>query len=256
MGGRQGPKAKIRLYVAAALKPGAVVPLRPDQAHYASKVMRLGPGARVLLFNGRDGEWRARIESLGRKGGEAIAEVRTRAQGSEPDAALLFAPLKKNALDFVIEKATELGIAVLQPVLTRRTAAERVNLARLRAQAIEAAEQCERLTVPEVRPALALERALSDWNGARRLYVADETGGGVPAAEAFSGADPAGPVAFLVGPEGGFERSELDALAPLLFVTRIALGPRILRAETAALAALACWQALAGDGRSPPPPRD
>ena len=255
MGGRQGSRTRIRLFVAAALAAGAAVPLRPDQAHYASKVMRLGPGARVLLFNGRDGEWRARIESLGRKGGEAIAEVRTRAQGSEPDAALLFAPLKKNALDFVIEKATELGIAVLQPVLTRRTAAERVNLARLRAQAIEAAEQCGRLTVPEVRPALALERALGDWNGARRLYVADETGGGVPAAEAFSGADPAGPVAFLVGPEGGFERSELDALAPLLFVTRIALGPRILRAETAAIAAIACWQALAGDGRAPPPLR-
>ena len=256
MGGRQGSRTKIRLFVAAALTAGAAVPLRPDQAHYASKVMRLGPGDLVLLFNGRDGEWRARIESLGRKGGEAITEARTRAQAPETGAWLLFSPLKKTALDFMIEKATELGVAVLQPVSMRRTAAERVNLARLRVHAVAAAEQCERLTVPEVRPALALERALSDWNGARRLYVADEAGGGVPAADAFSGANPAHPVAFLVGPEGGFERSELDALAPLPFVTRIALGPRILRAETAALAMFACWQALAGDGRSPPPPRE
>ncbi|MSO84528.1 MAG: 16S rRNA (uracil(1498)-N(3))-methyltransferase [Rhodospirillales bacterium] len=281
MDGRQGSRAKVRLYVAAALRPGAAVPLHPDQSHYAGKVMRLGPGDDVLLFNGRDGEWRAQIESLGRKGGEAIARARTRAQGPEPDAMLWFAPLKKTALDFVVEKATELGIAVLQPVLTRRTVVERVNLARLRARAIEAAEQCGRLTVPEVRPALALERALGDWAGARpdrgasfsarvtpigvhshddsparRLYVADETGGGVPAADAFSGADPAAPAAFLVGPEGGFERSELDALARLPFVTRIALGPRLLRAETAALAVLACWQALAGDGRALPPPRE
>ena len=255
MSGRRGPGARIRLFVAAALKAGAAVPLHPDQSHYAGKVMRLGPGDEVLLFNGRDGEWRARIAVLGRKGGEAVARARTRAQGLEPDAALLFAPLKKTALDFAVEKATELGIAVLQPVLTRRTAVERVNLARLRAQAIEAAEQCGRLTVPEVRPALALERALGDWDGTRRLYVADETGGGVPAADAFFGAGPAGRVAFLVGPEGGFERSELDALARLPFVTRIALGPRLLRAETAAIAALACWQALAGDGRMLPPPR-
>jgi 16S rRNA (uracil1498-N3)-methyltransferase len=256
MSGRQGTRAKIRLFVAAALSLGAVVPLRPDQAHYASKVMRLGSGDGVLLFNGRDGEWRARICSLGRKGGEATAEAQTRMQVPETGVWLLFSPLKKTALDFAIEKATELGIAVLQPVLTRRTAAERVNLARLRAHAIEAAEQCERLTVPEVRPMLTLERALGGWNAARRLYVADETGGGAPAADAFSGTDPAGPVAFLVGPEGGFERSELDALARLPFVTRITLGPRILRTETAALAALACWQALVGDGRSPPPPRE
>lgn len=256
MGGKQGPPARIRLFVAAALGPGAAVPLRPDQAHYASKVMRLGPGDRVLLFNGRDGEWRAQIEGIDRKGGKTIVEARTRAQISEPDVTLLFAPLKKTAIDFVIEKATELGVAVLQPVLTRRTAVERVNGTRLRARAVEAAEQCERLTVPEVRPALALARVLSDWNGARRLYVADETGGGAPAAEAFSGAGQAGPVAFLIGPEGGFERSELDALGQLPFVTRIALGPRVLRAETAAIAALACWQALAGDGRAPPPLRE
>ncbi|MCC7016378.1 MAG: 16S rRNA (uracil(1498)-N(3))-methyltransferase [Rhodospirillales bacterium] len=256
MGVRRGSGAKIRLFVAAGLAAGAAVPLSPAQAHYAGKVMRLSVGDSVLLFNGRDGEWRARIDSLGRKGGEAVAETRTRAQVPAHDPWLLFAPLKKTATDFMIEKATELGVALLQPVMTRRTSAERVNVERLRAQAAEAAEQCERLTVPGVRPMLTLERAMADWNGARRLFVADETGGGVPAAEAFSGAAPSGPVAFLVGPEGGFERSELDALSRFPFVTRVALGPRILRAETAALALLACWQALAGDGRSPPPPRE
>jgi 16S rRNA (uracil1498-N3)-methyltransferase len=280
MGGRRDAKAKTRLFVAAALGAGAAVPLRPDQAHYAGRVMRLGPGDPVLLFNGRDGEWRARIDSLGRRGGAATAEARTRAQSPAPDPWLLFAPLKKTAMDFMIEKATELGVALLQPVMTRRTASERVNVERLRAQAIEAAEQCERLTVPEVRPMRTLERAMGEWNGARpdrgasfsaratpigvpshddsparRLYVADETGGGVPAAAAFSAA-PSGPAAFLVGPEGGFERSELDALGSLPFVSRVVLGPRILRAETAALVLLACWQALAGDGRAPPPPRE
>jgi 16S rRNA (uracil1498-N3)-methyltransferase len=263
-------KAKIRLFVSAPLAAGGAAALTSDQAHYAGRVMRLGPGDRVRLFNGRDGEWRGRIESLGRKGAAAVVEERLRAQVPEPDAWLLFAPLKKAALDFLIAKATELGVAELRPVMTRRTASERVNVERLRAQAVEAAEQCERLTVPAVRPMLTLERAFGDWPRARpdrgasfiarRLFVADETGGGAPVAEAFSGADaatgPQGPVAFLVGPEGGFERSELDALARLPFVTRVALGPRILRAETAALALLACWQALAGDGRSPPPPRD
>ena len=251
---RRESRAKVRLFVAAALRASASVPLSPDQAHYANKVMRLEPGDRVRLFNGRDGEWRARLETLGRKGAAAIVEERSRAQFPEPDIRLLFAPLKKSALDFLIAKATELGVAELQPVSTRRTAAERVNLARWRAQAIEAAEQCERLTVPDVRPLETLERAMGAWDGTRKLYVADETGGGVPVAEAFADTDAGiGPVAFLVGPEGGFAQSELDALARLPFVTRVGLGPRILRAETAALVLLACGQALAGDGRSPPP---
>jgi 16S rRNA (uracil1498-N3)-methyltransferase len=255
------PWAKVRLYVTVPLARGAAVPLTPDQAHYAARVMRLRPGDRVLLFNGRDGEWHARLEQLGRKGGAATCEARTRAQVPEPDAWLLFAPLKKSALDVLIAKATELGVAELRPVSTRRMSSERINLARLAAQAAEAAEQCERLTVPEVRPLAPLAHAVDAWPGPRRLYVADETGGGMPLAVAFAGVAPAGvvssaPVAFLVGPEGGFERSELDALVRLPFVSRVHLGPRILRAETAALVLLACWQALAGDGRVRPPPRD
>jgi 16S rRNA (uracil1498-N3)-methyltransferase len=255
MGEPEEPRAKARLHVAAPLAAGAAVTLTPDQAHYASRVMRLGVGDRLSLFNGRDGEWRARVKTIGRKGGEAVVEERTRPPAAESGPILLFAPLKKSALDFLVAKATELGASELRPVLTRRTAVARVNVERLRAQAIEAAEQCERLTVPDVRPMETLERALGAWEGARRLFVADETGGGVAAADAFSAAPRARPVGFLVGPEGGFERSELDALGRLPFVTRVALGPRILRAETAALVLLACWQALAGDGRAPPPPR-
>jgi 16S rRNA (uracil1498-N3)-methyltransferase len=218
--------------------------------------MRLGVGDRLSLFNGRDGEWRARIKSVARKGGEATVEERTRPQTVEPEVILLFAPLKKSALDFLVAKATELGVSELRPVSTRRTVAARVNLERLRAQAVEAAEQCERLTVPDIRSPESLERALGAWDKTRKLFVADETGVGTPMADVFSATDRASSVGFLVGPEGGFERSELDALGRLPFVTRVALGPRILRAETAALAVLACWQALAGDGRAPLPPRD
>lgn len=248
---------KIRLFVEASLAAGARVDLSPDQAHYAGRVMRLGPGDALALFNGRDGEWRGCVARLDRKGGEAVAEERLRSQTAGSDLWLLFAPLKKTATDFLVEKATELGVARLVPVFTRRTAAERINRERLRARAVEAAEQCERLDVPEVVAAATLDRLLAEWPAGRRLFVADEQGGGTPAAEAFaSGPQDAPAHAFLIGPEGGFERSELDALGRLPFVSRVTLGPRILRAETAALAMLACWQAIAGDGRSQPPARD
>ena len=247
---------KIRLFVEGPLVAGGRAALSPDQAHYAGRVMRLAPGDALTLFNGCDGEWRARIARLDRRGGEAAIEERLRPQVSCPDLWLLFAPLKKTATDFLIEKATELGAARLLPVLTRRTASERINLARVRARAIEAAEQCERLDVPDIAPPATLDRALASWPRGRRLFVADERGGGVPAVEAFSAADGDQGHALLIGPEGGFERSELDALVRLPFVSRVALGPRILRAETAATAMLACWQAIAGDGRSLPPARD
>lgn len=248
---------KIRLFVEGSLAAGARVELSPDQAHYAGRVMRLGPGDALALFNGRDDEWRGRIARLDRKGGEAVAEERLRPQTAGSDLWLLFAPLKKTATDFLVEKATELGVARLVPVFTRRTAAERINRERLRARAVEAAEQCERLDVPEVAEAATLERVLAEWPAGRRLFVADEQGGGIPAAEAFASSPKDAPAhAFLIGPEGGFERSELDALGRLPFVSRVTLGPRILRAETAALAMLACWQAITGDGRSQPPARD
>lgn len=251
------PRPKIRLFVDGPLAAGARVDLSPDQAHYAGRVMRLESGDALALFNGRDGEWRGRVARLDRKGGEAVAEERLRSQATAPDLWLLFAPLKKTATDFLVEKATELGVTRLVPVFTRRTAAERINRERLRARAIEAAEQCERLDVPDVAEATTLDRVLAEWPAGRRLFVADEQGGGIPAAEAFASSPKDALVhAFLIGPEGGFERSELDALGRLPFVSRVTLGPRILRAETAALAMLACWQAMTGDGRSQPPARD
>ena len=247
---------KVRLYVEGPLAAGIRAGLTPDQAHYAGRVMRLGPGDVLGLFNGRDGEWRGRIARLDRKGGEATVEDRLRPQVSGPDLWLLFAPLKKTATDFLIEKATELGASRLMPVLTRHTASERINIERLRARAIEAAEQCERLDVPAVADPATMDQTLAAWPSARRLFVADERGGGVPAAEGFASPSTAQGHALLIGPEGGFARSELDALAGLPFVSRVGLGPRILRAETAALAMLACWQAIAGDWRFPPPARD
>ncbi|MBM3565874.1 MAG: 16S rRNA (uracil(1498)-N(3))-methyltransferase [Alphaproteobacteria bacterium] len=244
---------RVRLYVESALAPGARVALSAEQTHYLGRVMRLGPDDGVLLFNGRDGEWRGRIAALGRKAGETIAEQSLRPQPAATDIWQLFAPLKKTATDFLVEKATELGASRLVPVFTRRTVSERVNAGRLRARAIEAAEQCERLDVPEIAESRALEEAVRSWPGNRRLFVGDEQGGGRPVADVFASGF-RGPIAFLTGPEGGFDPSELDALGRLPFVSRVALGPRILRAETAALALLACWQALAGDGREPPAP--
>jgi 16S rRNA (uracil1498-N3)-methyltransferase len=180
----------------------------------------------------------------------------TREQAPEPDLWLCFAPIKRARIDFVAEKATELGVAVLQPVLTEHTAVERVNVERLQANAIEAAEQTERLTVPEVRAPLALAKLLGAWRAERRLLICDETGGGPPIADVLATLDEAAraaPWGIVIGPEGGFSAGELGLLRRMKDVVSVGLGPRILRADTAALAALACWQALVGDWRKPTP---
>jgi len=246
---------KIRLYVTCDLAAGAAVALDEKQAHYLRAVMRLAPGDEVLVFNGRDGEWRARIDQLGKKAGALAVVERTRAQETGPDLWLLFAPAKRGSPELVARAATELGVSALQPVTTRRTVVGRLNTDRLRANAIEAAEQCGRLDVPAVLKPMALDALLADWPAERRLMLCDETGGGAPVADALSAAErPAAhatPWAVLVGPEGGFDPSELDALGKRPIVTSVGLGPRILRAETAAIAALACWQALVGDWREP-----
>jgi 16S rRNA (uracil1498-N3)-methyltransferase len=247
-------RPKVRLYVEAPLEAGQVIGLDPAKAHYLGAVMRLAAGAEVALFNGRDGEWRARIDGVGRGWCSLAAVECLRPQRASPDLWLVFAPIKRARIDFVAAKATELGVAALRPVLTRHTTVERVNLERLRANAVEAAEQCERLDVPQVVAPVALEALIEDWPRGRRLMLCDESGASPPVAAAlapFAGA-PAGPWAVLAGPEGGFARSELDALNKREFVTAVSLGPRTLRADTAALAALACWQALIGDWRTPP----
>jgi 16S rRNA (uracil1498-N3)-methyltransferase len=249
------PSPKARLFVEADLWPAAAVPLSAKQAHYLGVVLRLRPGAAIAVFNGRDGEWLARVEALGKGGATLAAVERRRPQTPEPDLWLAFAPIKRASIAFLAQKATELGASRLIPVFTRNTQVKRVNRARLEANAIEAAEQCGRLGVPEVAEPVSLEDLIAAWPAGRRLLVPDETGGGRPLAEALVAADGApGPFAILTGPEGGFARSELDALGNLPFVTLVGLGPRILRADTAALAALACWQALLGDWRRGPAP--
>jgi len=238
-----------RLYIESALAPAARIPASEDHAHYLLNVMRRTAGAEVILFNGRDGEWLANLEIPGKRRVEFVVTRQTRAQEGLADVWLAFAPVKR--IEFLAEKAAELGVAVLKPVFTRHTDINRVNTQRLKANTVEAAEQCERLSVPEVYEPVTLDQLLAAWPTDRTLYVLDETGGGAPIAKVFGAADmPARPVGFLTGPEGGFAQSELDALRQLPFVTAVGLGPRVLRAETAALAALACWQALRGDWRS------
>ncbi|MEO0682653.1 MAG: 16S rRNA (uracil(1498)-N(3))-methyltransferase [Pseudomonadota bacterium] len=242
--------AKIRLHVDAALGPDAAVPLTREQAHYLFTVMRLGPGDAVRLFNGRDGEWRAEAVEVGRRTGVLAARERLRPQDRARDLHLLFAPVKKARTDFIVEKACELGCAAVRPVFTRFTQAERLRPDRLSAHMIEAAEQCGFLTVPALQEAEKLSAALDRWDPARRLLVCDERRDAPPAARALArfAASP-GPWAVLIGPEGGFSDEEMARLRELPYVTRVSLGPRVLRADTAAVAALTLWQSVLGDWR-------
>lgn len=238
-----------RLFVPAALAEGGEVALSPGQAHYLRDVLRLAPGAMVALFNGRDGEWTAELTLLAKGRAEARLAGRLRPQAPAADLWLLFAPIKGHRLDNIVEKATELGIAVLQPVLTRRTVVSRVNLDRLRANAQEAAEQSERLGLPELREPVRLERLLADWPAGRRLVHCDERGQ-APAMMAAIASLPMGtPGALLTGPEGGFAPEEQEMIGRLPEVVAATLGPRVLRADTAAIAAITIWQAMLGDWR-------
>lgn len=242
-----------RLYVANDLAPGDTIALAEEQSHYLARVMRLGTGDPVRLFNGRDGEFDAAIAAAGKREVTLKLGSRTREPAAPPDLWLLFAPLKKANTDLVVEKAVELGVAEIYPVLTERTGAENVRTDRLKRIAIEAAEQTERLDVPPVREAADLSALLAGWPKDRRLFFADEAGdeGGKPWGGSAGRAGPMprvdGPAAILIGPEGGFTPAERSRLRGFSFVTPIGLGPRILRAETAAISALTLWQALNGD---------
>lgn len=241
-------RPKIRLYVPHDLAADRQIAIDGNPAHYLIHVMRCAPGDEVAAFNGRDGEWRAVIAAIGKRDCELRPAECLRPQADGPDLWLLFAPVKRAGTDFLVQKATELGVAVLQPVQTRRTVAERVNLDRFRATAIEAAEQSGRLTVPAVREMAPLSDLLDAWPAGRRLLFCDE-GGAAPSAVATLAGAPAGDWAVLVGPEGGFEAGERDRLRGEAFVAPVSLGPRILRAETAALVALTLWQGILGDCR-------
>jgi len=240
------PGGNVRLFVEAALGEGASVVPSEAQAHYLLHVMRARPGSRVRLFNGRDGEWRAAIAIVTKRGLTLTCEAQIAPQTRAPDLWLLFAPLKRAPIDFLAQKATELGVARLAPVFTRRTVAERVNTERLRANCIEAAEQSARRDVPEVLEPVVLARALEGWDAGRALFFCDEAGDARPLAAAAAGAR-GQRAAVLIGPEGGFAPEERAMIRGLTACVPVTLGARLLRADTAALAALAVWQAVAGD---------
>lgn len=234
-----------RLYVREPLAPGAMVPLDRAQAHYLGTVLRLTSGERVLVFNGRDGEWSATLHVQKRTAALRV-EGRTRPQPAPGDLHYLFAPLKAARLDYMVQKAVEMGVSALQPVLTRHGQVTRVNSERMLANAIEAAEQCGLLSLPEIEPLAALTDVLAAWDPERRLVFCDEDAE-VKSPLAALASLPAGPLALLIGPEGGFSAEERAMLLKRPHVVRLSLGPRILRADTAAVAALAVMQAVVGD---------
>jgi len=237
------PKSLPRLFVRQPLSDGATIALDPNQANYLGNVLRLGLGAELLVFDGLSGEWLARVADAGKKRMTLSVDRQTRESESIPDVWLAFAPVKRAQTDWLVEKATELGVARLIPVMTQRTVAERVRLDRLESIAIEAAEQCGRTRVPQIVEPLPLRRLIEELDPARHLYFADE-GGGEPVASTFA----EGPALILVGPEGGFTEEERQFVRGS-GASAISLGPRILRAETAALASLSAYMAIAGDWR-------
>ena len=234
---------KVRLYVDHPLGQGQCIALTAEQSNYLFAVMRLGPGAGVRAFNGHDGEWTATVARADKRKGALTVGTSSAPQVSPPDIWLLFAPLKKTQTDFVVEKAVELGVARLQPILTDFTNAERVRTERLQARATEAAEQCGATFVPDVAEAVKLATLLSAWPEPRGLIFCDEGQSGHRAEMP----DLPPPAAILIGPEGGFSQAERTRIAALPQSRPISLGPRILRAETAAIAALTLWQACNGD---------
>lgn len=236
-------ESRIRLFVDAPLMQDATVTLTGAQAHYLGHVMRVREGTDIAAFNGIDGEWHMRVTTLSRRLVALDCIAQSAPQIAPPDLWLLFAPIKKTRTDFIVEKAVELGVSHLQPVFTEYTNSERVNVDRLQAHAVEAAEQCGARVVPKIAAPAKLPVILSDWPAERRLLFCDEAGDGTK----FSDAASSEPTAILIGPEGGFSATERARLIAMDQTTPVSLGPRILRADTAAAAALTLWQAKAGD---------
>jgi len=236
----------IRLFVPHDLAPGAALALDEGQSRYLSAVMRLAAGDSVLVFNSRDGEWRAQVALVGKRAVTLAVAEQVRAQATGPDLDLVIALVKRARLETIVEKAAELGAARIRPVITERTNADHTRVDRLQAIATEASEQTGRLDVPQVLEPVKLEKLLAGWDAGRRLLFCDEAGDARPVLDV--GITP-GPWAILIGPEGGFSPRERDLLRALPYATPAALGPRILRADTAAISALTLWQAAVGDWR-------
>ena len=240
----------IRLFVDANLGAGVVAPLRQDQTHYLVNVMRQGEGDAVDLFNGRDGEWRAKLVEPRKKIWAARVETQVRPWADGPDLDLVVAMVKRGRLETIVEKAAELGARRVRPVTTERTNAQRLGLERLRAIATEAAEQTGRMDVPEIVEPTSLARVLADWSPDRRLMFCDEAGDALPVGKALGDSPKGAPWAILIGPEGGFSPAERAAIRAVAGAVPVSLGPRILRADTAAIAALTLWQSTLGDWRA------
>jgi 16S rRNA (uracil1498-N3)-methyltransferase len=236
--------AKIRLYVEHPLGAGQSVPLDRDQAHYLFGVMRQAVGAQILLFNGTDGEWRAEVVKAGKRAGILLCQEQTKPLQMPPDLWLIFAPIKKARTDFIVEKAAEMGAARIMPVQTEFTNSDRIRQDRLQAHAVEAAEQCGGTYVPEVSDIVKFDKLLSNWPEERQLMFCDEAE--VGSAKRL-GAAQSGPWAIIIGPEGGFSASERERLHAHPQTHVVALGPRILRADTAVVAAMTIWQQTLGD---------
>jgi 16S rRNA (uracil1498-N3)-methyltransferase len=243
----QSAYPKVRLYVHSVLEQGGYFSVRDNAAHYLSHVMRLREGDAVAVFNGRDGDWRAVISAISKKEVMLTAQEQLRSQRSSPDIQLLFAPIKGARMDFIIEKATEMGASMIQPVRTDYTIVTRVNQERAHAHCVEAAEQTERQDIPQLLPIVSLKQALASWPSDRILFYGDESGQGQLVDNALATLERGAAVAYLVGPEGGFSVKEHQLLQSLPFTCALSLGPRVLRADTAVVAGLTVIQAWVGD---------
>jgi 16S rRNA (uracil1498-N3)-methyltransferase len=241
----------IRLYTNFTLSLGAHIELSRDNVHYLSNVMRKKEGYQLLFFNGKDGEWLGEITAIDKKHGQVTLIKQTKPQKPSPDIWLCFAPVKNAPINNMVEKATELGVAVLQPVFTQYTIATRVNTERLSANVMEAAEQSERVTIPEVREPLKLDAMLKNWDENRKIILCDESGSSAPITKALQQLEK-GAHAILIGPEGGFSQTEFEIMKNKPYIMGVGMGPRILRADTAAIAALTCYQSILGDWDEPP----
>jgi 16S rRNA (uracil1498-N3)-methyltransferase len=240
---------KIRLFVDVQLHENKRVEFNVQQTHYLRNVMRIKPCESVAVFNGKDGEWFAKIEKMERSRCFAICEAQLRPQDKNEDVWLVFAPIKRARVDIIAEKATELGVSAIWPIITKNTITSRINTDRFLQNAVEAAEQCECLSVPKIMPSTTITAVLATWPKDRTLYYMKERGDREPIADVFSRAEKGAPAGILTGPEGGFTKEEFAMLEEKDFAIPVSLGPRILRAETAAIAAMSCWQAICGDWR-------
>lgn len=239
-------RAKIRLFVEAPLGAAQGIVLNKEQSNYLFAVMRLKTGTNLLVFNGVDGEWLAEVVEANKRGGRLVCVEQTAPLRLPPDLWLLFAPIKKARTAFIVEKATELGVARIMPVITDFTNTDRLNIDRLRAHALEATEQCGGTFIPKVSDAAKLDAVLDDWPEGRRLMFCDESREALPAAQALAG-QAGGKWAIVIGPEGGFSEGEVARLRGMEQVVSVTLGPRILRADTAAVTAITLWQSTLGD---------